>query len=113
MTPKRKPVLLNHRGQPMKETDTAVFATIDGLVYEAVVGGKHHPRCACKRCHRAKKKPAPLPRAVRELLRDVVLWHRTEDDINPGSEDIANRAERILGAPWERIVERARKAGRR
>lgn len=74
MTPKRKPVLLNHRGQPMKETDTAVFATIDGLVYEAVVGGKHHPRCACKRCHRAKKKPAPLPRAVRELLRDVVTY---------------------------------------
>jgi len=59
------------------------------------------------------KKPAPLPRAVRELLRDVVLWHRTEDDINPGSEDMANRAERILGVPWERIVAKARKAGRR
>ena len=93
-----------------------VVATIEGDRAESADGMRSAYVSKCDvvtRPPKAKMKPAPLPRAVRELLRDVVLWHRTEDDINPGSEDMAQRAERILGVPWERIVAKARKAGRR
>jgi hypothetical protein len=66
------------------------------------------------------KKPRPsLPRAVRELLRDVVLQVRST--FGHGDEVAAPRtfsqlsldAARILGTTPGTIVSRARKAGRR
>lgn len=98
MTPKRKPA--RKRCSNCGGAIGAEIGADDGCM-------------ATRRCLASRPVPgAPLPRAVRELLRDVVLWHRTDDDL-PTSEDMANRAERILGVPWERIVAQARKAGRR
>lgn len=62
---------------------------------------------------RARNRP-PLPRAVRELLRDVVLLDRERQaTLTPFSEfvpmSLSQRAARILGTTPGAIVARARK----
>lgn len=68
-----------------------------------------------------KRKPA-LPRAVRELLRDVVLLDNDDEDpwtpgaasfVVPSLDAMAKRAARILGTTPGDIVAEARKAGRK
>ncbi len=76
----------------------------------------------CGHCLRSKEYPfaerkaakvAPtLPRAVRELLRDVVLrraWYAGAiNDCPASSEEMADRAAKLLGTTREDIVRRAK-----
>lgn len=57
---------------------------------------------------RAKARPPKLPRAVRELLRDVVLSAPIRGQWVPMP--LVERAARVLGASPDAIVARARKA---
>lgn len=58
-----------------------------------------------------KRNASPLPRAVRELLRDVVLrraWYAGAiNDCPASSEEMADRAAKLLGTTREDIVRRA------
>lgn len=69
---------------------------------------KRGPAATCGRCLsvlvmcQEMAPPAPLPRAVRELLRDVVLY-------TSHYPSIVKRAARLLGSSENAIVARARK----
>lgn len=89
----------------------------------------HTPECSragrgCVLVGTCQLKPAPLPRAVRELLIDVArlgVMMTNNATLKRLPNHTANRAARLLGFPsaWEMtdddfaIVAKARKAGRR
>lgn len=81
---------------------------------------KRGPAATCGRCLsvlvmcQEMAPPAPLPRAVRELLRDVVLLDRERQaTLTPFSEfvpmSVSQRAAKLLGTTPAAIIARARK----
>ena len=66
-----------------------------------------------RKAERLRWRKPPLPRAVRELLRDVVLYWGTSGDLDREGkmqpDQQVKRAARILGTTPAAIVARARK----
>lgn len=106
--------LCRHCGRQLIPRGASAWDHANGVVY------RHQPEPAIAR----KPKRPPLPRAVRELLRDVVLARSNQvaayQDLETmplarttWPDALMKRAAKILGTTPAAIVARARKAGRR